>query len=254
MSEALLDTFDVRRARAAPGILRTFNDAGVLSAADVHVALRLAEIGGENDPGVALAAAFAVRGPRLGHVFVDLETIATTATVDAEDPVDLSTLPWPEPGAWLDRVRVSVLVADGEASEHHDRPLRLAGTWLYLDRYWREERQVAEDLGALAGAAPAEVRIDVLADGLSRLFDGPPDDRQRVAAAAAVLQRFAVVAGGPGTGKTTTVARIVALLAEQAAAEGAAPPLVALAAPTGKAAARLQESVGEESAQLDVDD
>lgn len=57
------------------------------------------------------------------------------------------------------------------------------------------------------------------------------------------MARFAVVAGGPGTGKTTTVAHILGLLAEQAAARGANPPLVALAAPTGKAAARLQEAV-----------
>ena len=65
-------------------------------------------------------------------------------------------------------------------------------------------------------------------------------------------RRFAVVAGGPGTGKTTTVARIVALLAEQAAAAGAPAPLVALAAPTGKAAARLEEAVHAEAAKLDV--
>jgi exodeoxyribonuclease V alpha subunit len=92
----------------------------------------------------------------------------------------------------------------------------------------------------------------VLADGLRRLFTGDGDLRQQLAAAAAVLRRFAVVAGGPGTGKTTTVARIVALQAEQAAAHGSRAPLVALAAPTGKAAARLQEAVHEEAARLAV--
>jgi exodeoxyribonuclease V alpha subunit len=61
------------------------------------------------------------------------------------------------------------------------------------------------------------------------------------------------VAGGPGTGKTTTVARIVALLEEQALAARAAPPLVALAAPTGKAAARLAEAVHHEAARLQID-
>ena len=86
----------------------------------------------------------------------------------------------------------------------------------------------------------------------TRLFGRGADDGARrpgAAAAAAVRRRFAVVAGGPGTGKTTTVARIVALLAEQAAARGDAPPLVALAAPTGKAAARLEEAVHEEARQ-----
>ena len=66
--------------------------------------------------------------------------------------------------------------------------------------------------------------------------------------------RFAVVAGGPGTGKTTTVARILALLDEQAAAAGRPPPRVALAAPTGKAAARLEEAVHAEAATMPLGD
>ncbi|MEJ7717195.1 MAG: AAA family ATPase [Thermoleophilaceae bacterium] len=226
----------------------------MLSAADVHVALRLAELGGDDDPSVALAAALAVRGPRLGHVYVDLATIRDTASVDTDEPVDLSALPWPAAEAWTERLRQSDIVSVGEDDAAPDRPLRLVGTWLYLDRYWREERRLAADLQALSDAAPEEVRVDVLADGLERLFGGEDDGSQRLAAAAAVLQRFAVVAGGPGTGKTTTVARIVALLAEQAAAAGSPAPLVALAAPTGKAAARLEEAVHEESAGLEVDD
>jgi exodeoxyribonuclease V alpha subunit len=247
-----VDRFDVRRARRADGLLRAFNDAGVLAAADVHVALRLAELGGEDDERVALAAALAVRGPRLGHVCVDLAAIAETATIDAEDAVDLSVLPWPAPGAWIERLRASALVAVGEDGGPADRPLRLVGSTLYLDRYWREERRIAADLRALGEAPPDGVRDDVLAAGIARLFAGEPDARQPLAAASAVLRRFAVVAGGPGTGKTTTVARIVALLAEQAAAAASGEPLVALAAPTGKAAARLEEAVHEEAAKLVV--
>jgi exodeoxyribonuclease V alpha subunit len=248
------DRFDVRRARHAPGLLRPFNDVGVLSAADVQVAVRLAELGGDDDPSVALAAALAVRGPRLGHVYVDLATIRDTATVDADEPVDLSALPWPAIDDWTERLARSALVTAGESDAASGRPLRLVGTWLYLDRYWREERQIAADLRALSDALPENVQVDVLADGLGRLFGGHDDGSQRLAAAAAVLQRFAVVAGGPGTGKTTTVASIVALLAEQAAAAGSAAPLVALAAPTGKAAARLEEAVHEAAAKLEVDD
>jgi exodeoxyribonuclease V alpha subunit len=217
------DRFDVRLARAASGPLVAFNEAGILAAADVHVAQRLAELAGKTDETVVLAAALAVRAPRLGHVFVDLSRIHETVTVESDEPVDLASLPWPEPTAWVERVGASALVGP-------DRPLRLSGSALYLDRYWREEEQVARDLLRLAEPAAAD---------------------QRHAAAAAVLRRLAVVAGGPGTGKTTTVARIVALLEEQA---GDSPPLVALAAPTGKAAARLQEAVHEEAAQLDVDE
>ncbi len=222
-----IDLHDPRRVRRAPGLLRAFNDIGVLSAADVHVAVRLTALAGEGDEWVALGAAFAVRGPRLRHVLVDLATIRATAAVDADEPVDLSALPWPDPEAWVRRLAASPLVAVGEdADPDGARPLRLVGSTLYLDRYWREERSVAADLRTLSDGAPAST---------------------------AVLRRFAVVAGGPGTGKTTTVARIVALLAEQAAAAGDPPPLVALAAPTGKAAARLEEAVHAEAATLDVD-
>jgi exodeoxyribonuclease V alpha subunit len=199
-------------AARATGALREFNAAGVLAPADVHVSQRLAAIAREHDEQVMLAVAFAVRGPRLGHVYVDLETIRETATVDAEEPVDLAALPWPAPAQWRERVAASALVAVGEEGGA-ERPLRLVGSALYLDRYWREERQVAADLLAL----------------------GP---------------RLEVIAGGPGTGKTTMVARNLAHMLEQ----GVDPALVALAAPTGKAAARLSEAVHEVAARLDVAD
>ena len=251
---AVADPFDGQRAVAGTGLLRAFNDAGVLAAADVHVARRLMALTGERDDRVALAAALAVRGPRLGHVYVDLATIGATATVETEEEVDLSALDWPEAGAWTAALGASPLVVVGE-DDAAGRPLRLVGTALYLDRYWREERAVAADLNGFAGAAPHTVDDDALTAGVGRLFTGASDDaRQRLAAATAVLRRLAVVAGGPGTGKTTTVARIVALLAEQAVAAGAPLPLVALAAPTAKAAARLEEAVHDEGAKLDVSD
>ncbi len=251
-SIAQLDPFDVRRVRRADGLLREFNAAGLLSPADVHVSLRLAELGGEHDESVRLAVALAVRGPRLGHVFADLGTVRDTAAVESDEPVDLSGLSWPAPGPWIARTAESPLVAFGEHSSDLDRPLRLIESRLYLDRYWREERQVAADLATFAGRLPPAVDGELLAEGLARLVGGQSDRSQRAGAGAAVLRNFAVIAGGPGTGKTTTVARIAALLSEQAAAQGVSPPLVALAAPTGKAAARLQEAVHGEAALLDV--
>jgi exodeoxyribonuclease V alpha subunit len=249
------DPLDAQLVRHAPGLLRPFNDIGLLAAADVHVALRLAALAGDDESSVALAAALAVRAPRLGHVYVDLATVRETATVESDESVDVSALPWPSVEAWTDRLGASPLVTVGEDDVASGRPLRLVGTALYLDRYWREERQVAADLEAFSEAAPdSDVRVAALTDGLARLFGAEADERQRLAAASAVLRRFAVVAGGPGTGKTTTVARIVALLGEQAAAAGSMAPLVALAAPTGKAAARLEDSVHEEAAELKVDE
>jgi len=102
---SVTDPFEARRAVRADGLLRAFNDAGLLSASDVHVAMRLGALGGEEDEVVKLAAAFAVRGPRLGHVFVDLETIRDRAAVESDEPVDLSALPWPAPDGWVSAVR-----------------------------------------------------------------------------------------------------------------------------------------------------
>ncbi|HEY8582450.1 MAG TPA: exodeoxyribonuclease V subunit alpha, partial [Capillimicrobium sp.] len=131
-------------------------------------------------------------------------------------------------------------------------PLRLEGSTLYLERLFGEERAVADDLRSLAGSPPERVDAAVLEEGLRRLFGDAPGGRQAQAAEAAVRRRLAVVAGGPGTGKTTTIARVAALLHEQAAAAGAPPPLVALAAPTGKAATRLEQAVREQAAGLPV--
>ena len=165
----------------------------------------------------------------------------------------MQALPWPDVDAWIDALSASPLVAvdDDDAA---NRPLRLDGTLLYLDRYWRLEARVGVDLLARAGQAAAGVDEELLALGLGRYFGGPEPDLQRAAAAVAVRSRLAVVAGGPGTGKTTTVARILALLHEQAAAAGRRPPRVALAAPTAKAAARLEEAVRTEAASMPVDE
>jgi len=130
----------------------------------------------------------------------------------------------------------------GNPGEYRPLILDEAGR-LYLHRYWRYERDLAEAI-LMRAAAPAP-RLDrgLLRDGLARLFPPPADggtDWQKVAAVAALSRRFTVVSGGPGTGKTSTVVKIIALMLEQA---GETPFRIALAAPTGKAAARLRESV-----------
>ena len=236
-AEAHPDDFDAGRVLGAAPPLDAFNEAGVLSPADVHVAERLARLAGEPGDAVRLGAALAARAPRLGHVCVDLRTVGRTASADTDVPADLAALPWPDPEAWPSAMAASALVGE-------DRPLRLEGAALYLDRLWADERAVARALEARAAEPAADVDRDVLAAGLARLFPGGEEpDLQRLAAASAVLRRLSVVAGGPGTGKTTTVARVLALLDEQAGGAGRRPPLVALTAPTGKAAARLEEAV-----------
>lgn len=239
-----VDSFDARLVRGSEGSLRAFNDAGILSTSDVHVALRLARLSGADEDVVSLGAAFAARAPRLGNVCVDLATIHATADPDTDTPADIGALPWPAPRTWVRRMAASPIVGD-------DRPLHLEGTTLYLDRLWADETLVATELRARAEGGAPGVDTDLLQRGLGELFDDDPD--QRLAAATAVLQRLSVIAGGPGTGKTTTVARVLALLEAQAAAAGQRPPLVALAAPTGKAAARLEDAVRQGAGATAID-
>ncbi|MCW2812879.1 MAG: recD [Nocardioides sp.] len=227
---------DRRLAVGASGLLATFNAAGVLEASDVHVARRVGDLGGESDDRVLLAVAMAVRGVRLGSVCVDLTTLADLAP----------DLPWPEPATWSAAVAASPLVAAG-ACRHE-------GSLVYLDRYHRLELQVRDDLLSRAGALPPDVDEPALAACLDRVAGGHFSPEQRAAAAQAARQWTTVLTGGPGTGKTTTVARLLVLLADQAQRLHGRRPSIALAAPTGKAATRLQEAVTGELAGLDAAD
>ena len=247
------DPFDARLARLAPPPLDAFNDAGVLTAADIQIARRLGALADDHEPLVLLGLALAVRAPRMGHVLVDVLTVRSTVAVDTEEPVDLAALPWPDPEPWLQALAGSPLVTVGEDEAPALRPIRLVGSRLYLERYWREEREVAA--GLLARTGPSDdADPDSLEPLLQRLFPDPRSSSQRAAALAAIAHRLTVVAGGPGTGKTSTVARIAALLFEQAAESGGRQPLIALAAPTGKAAARLEEAVHGQARNMAVDD
>ena len=225
-------------------LLGVFNRAGVLAPADVHVARRLGRLVGEDDELVALASAFAVRAPRLGHVRADLGSLRIVAEDEGDDENRLEDLPWPETELWLSKVEASRLVAVGD-DEPTVAPLRLIGSALYLDRFWRDEREVAANLLARVTSDARVGPVDSLrmSAAIERLFAGGSDVEQRWAVAVASLRRLALIVGGPGTGKTTTVAKLIGLLAEEAGARGAEMPLVALAAPTGKAANRMQEAV-----------
>jgi exodeoxyribonuclease V alpha subunit len=175
---------------------------------------------------VALAVALVVRGLRAGSVCLDLRSV--------EAQVDQPDVPWPSIDGWLEAIWASPLLKPPHVLRRHQH-------LLYLDRYWREEEQVADDLRAMVSRRGADT-VDSEAD-IERLFPSGYEE-QRIAAEIALSQRVTVLTGGPGTGKTTTVARLLALFAGQSGAR----LRIALAAPTGKAAARLQEAV-----QLEID-
>ena len=112
--------FDPTQVLDAHGLLREFNRAGVLSAADVHVASTLGRLAGESDEMVLLAAALAVRGTRAGSVVLDLVGVAQSVAPDELDETGLAAdpaativtgdLPWPEVGKWIEACSASPLV------------------------------------------------------------------------------------------------------------------------------------------------
>ena len=198
-----------------------------LLSADVHVARTLARSSASVTK-CCVAAAFATRCCDF-MVAVDLETLPE---VIAEAVPDLSL---PESSDWLAIVAASRLVTAGA--------LVVDQGMVYLQRYHHQEVQVVDDLQARAALDPPVVDEAVLRAGLARIFPGDGYAEQRAAADVVARSRTSIITGGPGTGKTTTVAGVLALLAEQAAAAGERPLRVGLAAPTGKAAARMKVAV-----------
>ena len=201
---------------------------------DRHFGELIGELDGRGEPELVLAAALASAWARAGNACLALPDVAGLDWPPGESAVRLPAL---EP--WIEALEASPLVA--RPGDEEQRPLVLDGRHrLYLARFRTAEQVVASGLLRLAGeaAGPDSSGFEALLD---RLFPGAePDDRPRAAARTALHHRVCVVSGGPGTGKTTTVAAIVALFIELGLAS---PGRLALAAPTGKAAARLQEAV-----------
>jgi len=215
---------------------------GYFEAIDRELARALARLVSERDPLVLLGVALASRHVREGHVAVDLARVAGSR-LGGDGAGSPLKLPLVDP--WLSALSASKLVGDGKSAT----PLVLDSSGrLYLHRYYMHERALAEELARRA--RPAAVAGRGFADALARWF-GPRSaepDAQRTAAMLAILSPLTVIYGGPGTGKTTTVARLLGVLHQVAER----PPRTLLLAPTGKAAARLSESMTRAFASLDA--
>jgi exodeoxyribonuclease V alpha subunit len=240
---------DRRLALHATGILAQANAVGWVEAADVHVADRLAGLVGDEDDSVLLALALTVRAAREGSSCLDpvaaLDGLRRAAQLPRDgdpgegghDPAVLAELHQALPTTadeWLAEVGASACVGAGVVQVEHGL--------IYLDRYHREEVLVAEALAARTSGAALPVDTERLEAGLLRVFQGETWAEQKAAVREAAARSTTILVGGPGTGKTSTVAGLLALLVEQSEGVGRA-PTIALAAPTGKAAARLRESV-----------
>ena len=221
--------------------------------------------GGRCRPLLILAAALASHQLGRGHVCLDLAaTLADPAfalslppegDADALAAADLprEVLAGLTLEAWLAALDCPVLVGDGAG----DTPLVLTGGRLYLRRYWRYEQAVRSGIETrLAVSAADDISPESLRPTIEVLFPSGADgavDWQKLACAIAARNRFAVITGGPGTGKTTTVVRLLGLLQAQALDGGGRALRIRLAAPTGKAAARLGESIAGAVKDLGLD-
>jgi len=220
-----------------PTELERARAAGAVRDLDYYLARHLLALAARPSPALALAVAAVSRANGDGDVCLDLASVAGGELLhDALQPewVGIAAPAFPD---WVAALRDSGIVGvPGEA-----QPLILdAAGRLYLAKYFDFEQAIATGLRQRL-ACRDDVDLGQLAALLARYIpDAPATDGQKLAAALAVLRNLAVISGGPGTGKTHTVARILALLVELAQGRRLR---IRLAAPTGKAAARLAESI-----------
>jgi len=187
-------------------------------------------------PEVLHAAALASYAVSTGHAALDLQRPGAL--------LEASGLP--APAQWESALRDSRWVAVPASDQESDRgaPLVLEAGLLYLRRYREYERRLAAGLRRIASHAPATDLPDALGAVFRALFpDALDGDAQARAAALALARSLLLVTGGPGTGKTTTIARMLLLLVAQSRLHGIDSPRIALAAPTGRAADRMAESL-----------
>ena len=221
-------------------------DNEILSPLDIQFAKFLLMLSGRESPELFLAAALASKLTGEGHICLDLSFFEGKPLHKIEN--ENESVICPKLPAWRRILETSPVV--GMPGEY--KPLILdKKSRLYLFRYWDYEKRLAERIKIQVGKKTEKVDISLLIDGLNRLF---PVDRtnepnwQKIAVTTAMLKKFCVISGGPGTGKTTTVVKILVLLLEQAKTNKLR---IALAAPTGKAASRLQEAVKNAKGELD---
>ncbi|BDU58913.1 RecBCD enzyme subunit RecD [Limnohabitans sp. MORI2] len=229
----------------SPLLQASWAQAAPLTGLDKSLANLLQSKQPSDDPRHLWLAALTSHQWGRGHACLDLTTLQTQATAllgwsdeqAAALPADLhlaaNTLPW----------------THGDAS-----PLVLAedkdGTRLYLRRAWTAEQNIRHNI-AQRLALPCDVPAD-LQQRLDALFTPASDrepDMQRLACEVAAQNRITLITGGPGTGKTTTVVKLLSLLVGTSSRE----LQIHLAAPTGKAAARLTESISNALAHMPAD-
>ena len=210
----------------------------LFSEIDIQFARFMTRLSGKNAPELLLAAALASHATSEGNVCLDLSSVEGKPLISSASGTD--TFVCPKLKEWSEKLVSSTVV--GKPGEY--RPLVLDDhSRLYIYRYWEYEKILADNIKARAATQIDDIDIHLLRGCLSRLFPEAQEnqtDWQKVASFVSVMKRFCVISGGPGTGKSTVIAKILSLVLEQAKGHAFR---IALAAPTGKAAARLQQAV-----------
>ena len=232
-------------------LLRELNRLKALRPLDDALAHSLRRLDPDTHDHVLAAAALGSLAVAQGHAGFDPANPRRLVDADVD---------WPQADAWIAQLAASRFVTTPEMPdvEAATAPLVLEHGLLYLRRYREYDRRLALQLRRIASHPMAGTGLDAIAPLFATLFPSPPegeggaqrrergeqrDDAQARAAALALRRALLLVTGGPGTGKTTTIARLLVLRIAQARADGAVPPRIALAAPTGRAADRMAESL-----------
>ncbi len=229
--------------------LNLLRRGGLLGDIDVQFARLVGRLAGGADPAPALAAALASQWLQRGHICLDLERFAPEMLwAEESPPANAAELAALFSNDWKNRLgNFPIIGKPGDST-----PLiRDAAGRLYLYRYWEYEQRIITFIRAQSRADVTGLDWEATTAALNRLFAPragyTADVGQRQAAALALLRPFCIITGGPGTGKTTTLAAILALLLEQRGAH----LRIALAAPTGQAAKRMEVSIQAKLPALD---
>lgn len=217
----------------------------LLSALDRQFAMMVAS---DEQPAVMLAAALLSSDAGEGHVCLPLSRLHPDYLFAGRAPelaAELFAVAG-SPQHWAPTLLASHAVSDDDSAT----PIKLVNERLYLNRMWRNERRIADFFGTHNRSVQwDDAKVRAILDTLFGVTQ--QTDWQKVAAAVALTRRISVISGGPGTGKTTTVAKLLVALVQLSVDK---PLRIQLAAPTGKAAARLTESLGSSLRQLTLND
>lgn len=207
--------------------------SGTFSQIDRQFSQFIARCTPQQNEMVQLAAALVSRATAQGNVCLALDEVVRidTAAADGDDGMVHQI----DPSGWVAELRRSAVV--GQPGDY--RPMILDGSRLYLQRYWAYEQTVAQAIRRRCRSVATKEKTIRLKSELLQVFP-EGDHGQQQAILSALTQGFTVVSGGPGTGKTYTLAKLILIMHQLDPSAGLR---IKLAAPTGKAVMRLQQSI-----------